>query len=365
MKQWVKKSLSMVMFCSIVAGCASSNTSNAGSDNANASSTAAQTETNASQPTETNKLQTGINLPASDEAIVLTDWVQMDPKISATLTSFAEMEAYQELAKRTNVTFEFIHPPVGEETQAFNLMMASGNYPDIIERNLAESYPGGPDKAIADGIVLPLNELVDQYAPNFKAFREDPANEIYKRQNTTDAGDIYGFSEAYTPIDGKQNTGALVWGFQMRNDWLDAVGEEVPTTIEEWYDVLKAFKQSYPDAVPFTARKELAQYGLNNFMSAYGITFGWYVDNNVVKYGPAEAAYKDYLEEMAKWYAEGLIDPDFALNDSTAVDAKILSNHAGSYMGLLFGAMGKYLQTTSDSNLDLVGVPFPVDKYTG
>jgi putative aldouronate transport system substrate-binding protein len=370
MKKYARKARALMavalMLAAAVAGC-SAPTAGGQSGSASqapatppASSTSAQTE---SPAPEDSALQPGVNLPASETPIVLTDWVEMDPKISATLTAFSEMEAYQVLAERTNVTFEFIHPPVGEAVQAFNLMMASGDYPDIIERNLNDTYPGGPGRAIADGIIIPINDLVDQYAPNFKAFREDPANDIYRRQNTTDDGDIYGFSEAYTPVSGEQNIGALVWGFQMRKDWLDALGKEVPATIEEWRDVLAAFKQAYPEAAPFTARKELREYGLNNLMSAYGIPFNWYVENGAtVKYGPEQPEYKEFLEEMAEWYAEGLIDPDFALNDSTAVDAKVLSNQAGSYIGLLFGAMGKYLQTTADPAFDLVGVPFPKDK---
>ena len=53
---------------------------------------------------------------------------------------------FKELMKRTGVEIEFIHPPAGEEASQLNLMVASGDLPDLIEYSFL-AYKGGPEKA--------------------------------------------------------------------------------------------------------------------------------------------------------------------------------------------------------------------------
>jgi putative aldouronate transport system substrate-binding protein len=57
-------------------------------------------------------------------------------------------------------------------------MVASRELPDIIEYNWS-LYPGGPEKAISDGIIIEINDLVDKYSPNFKKYLED--NPVYSK----------------------------------------------------------------------------------------------------------------------------------------------------------------------------------------
>jgi len=76
--------------------------------------------------------------------------------------------------KKFGVKINFIHPPMGNETDQFNLMIASKKLPDIIEWNWA-NYPGGPIKAVEDKVVISLNKYLDKYAPNYKKYlQKDP-----------------------------------------------------------------------------------------------------------------------------------------------------------------------------------------------
>ena len=92
-----------------------------------------------------------------------------------------------------------------------------------------------------------------------------------------------------------------------RKDWLDKLNLEAPTTIDEMYTVLKAFKEQDPngngqaDEIPFTSQKAGGEAAyLSAFAPAFGIVNGFYNDNGTVKYGPLEPAYKDYVETMNK-----------------------------------------------------------------
>jgi putative aldouronate transport system substrate-binding protein len=87
----------------------------------------------------------------------------------------------------------------------------------------------------------------------------------------------------------------------------------------------------------------------------------FYMDGKTVKFGPIQPAYKEYLAEMRKWYAEGLLDPDFVSQDQKGFEAKVVGNRAASYAGLVNGHMGKFMGLkNSDPDFSLVGLPFPV-----
>jgi putative aldouronate transport system substrate-binding protein len=98
-------------------------------------------------------------------------------------------------------------------------------------------------------------------------------------------------------------------------------------------------------------------------MSGWGMSYGFYIVDGKVKFGPNEPEYKEYLTTMAKWYAEGLLDPDFASTDAKQFDAKVTGNRIGSYFALLNGGMGRYLDLMkADPNFKLVGVAPPMSK---
>ena len=87
---------------------------------------------------------------APDDGPVLTLWKHLHPSVAGTATNYGDTEVAKELSKRTGVKVEFIHPPQGQENEHFNLMLASGDLPDMIEREFA-GYPGGANKMVLDG----------------------------------------------------------------------------------------------------------------------------------------------------------------------------------------------------------------------
>jgi putative aldouronate transport system substrate-binding protein len=100
------------------------------------------------------------------------------------------------------------------------------------------------------------------------------------------------------------------------------------------------------------------------FMGAYGVTSGFYHDNKVIKYGPAQPQFKDYLTLMNKWYKEGLIDKDYLTSNSKIIDGKMLDNQIGSMVGWAGSGLGKYMQKMKGAEPDfkLIGVRFPTLK---
>ena len=238
-----------------------------------------------------------------------------------------------------------------QEKEAFNIMIASKELPDIIERHWAGDYPGGAEKAIKDGIIVKTNELIDKYAPNYKAvLKADPEKE---KQVKTDSGNLFGFS-----FFRGDDLNTVYYGPVLRNDWLKELNLEVPTTIDEFETVLNAFKKK-GIVSPYTQAKALE----GDFIAgAFGFNRGWYIDDSKkVAFGPMNAKYKDYLTVLNRWFKDGLFDKNFASNDDNAKKANMLNGKSGATVGLVGGNMGTWINSMKDKDpkYDLVAAPYP------
>jgi putative aldouronate transport system substrate-binding protein len=272
-----------------------------------------------------------------------------------------EMEAYKELEKKTGIHVNFIHPAVGQEENQFNLMLSSGNYPDVIEWGWT-AYPGGGQNALSNGVIVKLNDYIDKYAPNLKKYLAE--NPEARKQVTTDNGDIYTF-----PFFRNDPFLQTYFGLGIRKDWLEKLQLPMPETIDEWHTVLKAFKEKDPngngkaDEIPMLLLKSKLAFG-NLYLNAWGIRYDFYLENGKVQYGPLKPQYKEFLATMRNWYKEGLIDPDYAATNDKQKDAKVTGDLVGATDMAVGGGIGKYMAAMKDKNpkFDLAGAPYPTLK---
>ena len=284
----------------------------------------------------------------------ITYWTPINVNAVSVIQNYDELLMYQEVEKKFNIDLEFKHPPTGQQAEQFNLMLASRDLPDVLEYDWVSSYSGGPGKAISDGIIVSLNDLIeDGKMPNFKKVVDD--NPGLVKMLTTDKGDYYVFPSL--SLDTYTNFG----GFYLRKDWLDELGLDVPETIDEWEAVLTAFKEKKGATAPFSVIKEYMSESNNNIWTpAFGVGMHFYVEDDVVKFGPMEEGYKEYLKLMKKWMDNGLLDQDVISNDWKIVDAKMLSGKSGAGYGAVGAKFGKYLtlaKETGDTSFNLVAAP--------
>ncbi|WP_315605637.1 extracellular solute-binding protein [Paenibacillus aurantius] len=330
---------------------------------------AALTGCSGKTPGETAKGQEGQSSPSAAPKEVaypakLSYWVAMNANVAATMKSFNEMGVYQELQKRTGTVVDFQHPPVGQHNDQFNLLLASGQLPDVIEHTWA-AVSKGPDNAIKEKKILRLNELIDAHAPNLsKILKDDPE---LKKQIMTDEGNIYVF-----PYFSKEEFQRVYNGPAIRKDWLDKLKLPVPQTIDEWEKTLTAIRDGDPngngkkDEVPLLLDLKVMDFG-HAFIGAYGITSGFYQDQGKVKFGPIQPEFKEFLTVMNRWYKEGLIDKDFATMDQKLKDAKMTGNLVGAMAMNVGAGLGSYtsLMKPKYPDFNLVGVPYPALKQGG
>lgn len=273
-----------------------------------------------------------------------------------------QLKAIQKIEEATNVHVNWTVVDASSAKEQFGLMLASGEYPDII-RDVGSYYPGGTEKGVQDGVLADLTEAVELYMPNYNALRK--SNPQLEKDTMTDDGKIVG-TRTITSYFGEVR-GERVWaGMALRQDWLNDLGLEVPRTIDEWETVLTAFKENYPEC---EAPLMIGTNGydlFSNFLSAYGCLSGFYKDGSTVKYSPLEDGYKEWLTLFHDWYEKGLIDPNFMTNaaDMMSPADYIGTGKAGAGMQL-WGLTDEVLKTqgyTTDEDFSLVATTAPVLK---
>lgn len=184
-------------------------------------------------------------------------------------------------------------------------------------------------KYIKNNAVQPLSDLIDQYGDNLQKYIRPETWDM-----VTSNGEIYAIPE--------EAVADVEWGIGVREDWVNALGMELPTTPDEFYELLKAFKEQDPgnvgaeNVIPFTARGVDAKgaVGINGLAQAFGLaanpsTDFIELDGKLVSCIEAPGM-KDYLAYLNKLYAEGLLDQDFPANKDANVTEKLSAGATGA-----------------------------------
>ncbi|MGD6817437.1 extracellular solute-binding protein [Metabacillus sp. 84] len=230
-----------------------------------------------------------------------------------------DWSTFKKAAEATNISLKGVAPQISTKSEeAFNLMIASGKIPDFVfekKENL--------NKYGKEGAFIPLEDLIKEHAPHIQSYL-DRMPEIMKVSKAAD-GHLY-----YLPFIAD---GEAAEGWFIRKDWLDNLGLEVPQTVEEYYKVLKAFKEKDPngngkaDEIPFFTRINTRIFDLATLWGGFG---DFYVDDGKVVYGPMQKEFGIAMQNLAKWYDEGLIDPEIFTRGALSRDILFGENRGGS-----------------------------------
>lgn len=272
------------------------------------------------------------DMPISDGSITLTVYMAMESGSEKAMLDYSEHPAIKKWSEATGINFTFIHPPANDDGTFFNTTIASGILPDLwITGNWNTYYVGGIEGAIDDGILLNLNEYIEKYGHYYLEEAHKNWDEKAERNFMTDSG-MYRFGAASqrVPVLGMQHD-----GFVVRTDVMDELGLEMPKTMDEFHDLLVAFKE-YGFEVPLALDK-LDQWWyyqtgfLTNIFETTTNKFILDADGKVV-YSLLQPGYKDWLAMMNQWYNEGLIDVDILGREHTDTKAMVTSGRSAMCM---------------------------------
>lgn len=291
-----------------------------------------------------------------------TFWSMLYNDVSQTMSSRNEHPFYQAVEEATGIKMEFMHPASGfSDSEAFQVMLASAEMPDLIEYKWGTTgYAGGPDTAIADGIIISLNDYLEDYAPNYNNYMNGEKGEendyLYRKSAVSDEGNYYGFRTINVGSYGCYE------GIYVRKDLLDKWGFSIPQTIDDWEKVFeKAKLEGYKYPLTCT-NKFLDPFGMEGFNTAWDVGKLFYLENGKVQLGPEKKAYKDYLEKMAEWMKKGYIDPDYVTNGSSHTDAFMMNETSIAANGWIGSGLGRLLPSVEELHPDwkIAACPNPV-----
>jgi putative aldouronate transport system substrate-binding protein len=195
------------------------------------------------------------------------------------------------------------------------------------------------------GRVIPLNNLIEEHAPNLKAFFDK--NPVVRNAITASDGNLYYIP--YVP-DGQAGKGYFI-----RQDWLDKLGLRQPQTVDELYEVLVAFRDRDPngngikDEVPLFFRhwEEVLRLLVlwDGRSTGSDTAHQFYIKDGAVRYGYADPEYRTGIRQIAKWYKERLIDRELFTRGNKAREI-LLGNNRG-------GLIHDWFSSTSAFNMSL------------
>lgn len=299
-----------------LAGCAgfggggSSSSSAPASSAAPSSSAAASAAGSSSAAAEPAGLVTpNGEFPIVTEPYTLTVLVPDAPYISELNENNEFTKWYEEY---TGVHVEYTEVAYDSKREKVNLLLASGEYPDIMMWsgiNAADEVLYG-----SQGIFLRLNDLIEEYGLEtkkvFDAYAELPG------AITTPDGNIYALPNINDCFH--CNNTVRAW---INQDWLDNLGLATPTTTDEFYEVLKAFKEKDPngngkaDEIPMMGCNkdgnmlQVWPFLMNSFVYYDGGHIFLDLDNGNVEFIATTDAYREGIRYIHKLFEEGLIDP--------------------------------------------------------
>lgn len=304
----------------------------------------------------------GLSLPLTEEEATISFWTG-SPSMDATISGWNDSTANQEMEKRTGVHIEFIEVAPPTQSEAINLMFASGDYPDIINYALTGIYT--VPYMIENEIIVDLQDMMAEHAPSYSALMEaDPA--LYLA-TVSDGGEIGG-------LCGYEYNSFFTTGGMVRSDWVEEVGMEVEglQTIDDFYHYFTAIKAQGLCEYPVPLRYDAYISGSPFFNAMGGVSgapsdvsaqnFYYMEDDETLTYAFVTDAYKEYITMMAAWYQEGLITRDLLNSDMLDSSAITGGSYGIMWQDCMFMDTWIAAGQVNDPDYMLAGVTEPVKE---
>ncbi|GIO37844.1 lipoprotein LipO [Paenibacillus antibioticophila] len=252
------------------------------------------------------------------------------------------------IKENTNLDIAMQYPPADGYQDALNVIMASGNLPDLIYTYDASWF----ENYVKQGALQPLDEWIDKYGPDLK---KNIPEEAWK--TVTIDGKIYAI-----PSMNAEPGNELMY---VRKDWLDRLGMQPPKTLEEYREVIRAFAQDDPDGngkndtYGYIMAENVAR--IAPIIGAFGVQRGmWTERDGQLVNSSILPEMKEALAFLAGLQKDKLLDPEWMLNKEANFSEKIASGKAGLFSAFWYDTRGPILtSTTNDPAAEWIPLEFP------
>lgn len=331
--KWIKVNAYLVTVFVLLSGCTSSSPGESSQEN---------------QPAEGQVSDAGV-FPITEKPATLKVMVKANPLVE----DFAANRFSKWLEEKTNIKVEWEVVPEKSAQDKLNLVLASGDYPDVIM-----GFGVSPAQQLiygSQGVFLPLNKYIDQYGVETKKMFQE--NDYIKGLISAPDGNIYSLPQVnqcyHCSVPNK------MWIYK---PWLDKLGLKLPTTTDELYEVLKAFKEKDPngngkaDEIPLAGSiiggSQIDLFLMNAFI--YNNSNHLLLQNGKIDVAFNKPEWKEGLQYLHKLYTNKLLDPQTFSQDDKQLkqlgenpDVPILGVAPAQNMGVFtqfFGSSGRWLE---------------------
>ena len=278
--------------------------------------------------------------PIVDEPITLK--IMFGIRDVDSLANPSDMPVVKAFEEKTGINLEWDVVKGSDWSTKLNLMFVSDDYPDII---IAPNCTVDDEEyGVTQGLLLPLEDKIAENMPNYTT---RIAGEDADPTSGLVATDGHTYSIGYM-VGQNINTNQH---FFINQTWLDALGLETPTTLDELTEVLRAFKTQDPngngeaDEVPLEMGLDTGFYGVRYILPMFGIPCDgekWiYIDDDKnVQFTATQDGFRKCMEWLHQMYEEELVDAELISQDQNTIETKLKEGNAGFFTAWRLIAMG-------------------------
>jgi putative aldouronate transport system substrate-binding protein len=281
--------------------------------------------------------------------------MRMDPNLSTLgYKNYGETPFGKALEQQTGVKVEWTQP---SDNNALLLALAAGTLPDIVIMNY-DIYSGGISQMAQEGIAIPVTKYLEKNAPDY--LKQLNSKSDYMKGVKGSDKEIYSFAFLRGDIS------TLSWrGVIARQDWLKKLNMKTPTTIDQFYNMLVAFRDQMGAKIPMSINSAWVPTLLTDGLitSAFGLpTAEEYQKDGKYHYGAYENEYKECLRFLNKLYKEGLLDVNWQTTDENTATSNLLTGVSGVQVTTSGRFESIMNNAKSNPEFDITAVPSLVAK---
>ncbi len=269
---------------------------------------------------------------AADEAVVI-DLMAKDFSDDWTLAHLKDIEKGFEEATGKKIEFNVWPTPEGAYAEKLNLMLLSGQVPDLIY------FQGGDETASQQGILTDLRPFIEESDVMQKALLD------FNRERIENYPYLLWLAPPRVRV-------AVV-----REDYLAEAGLSSVETLDEYYQLMKSIKAAHPAYPVITDTGNTARMDFT-FDHAFGITATWVKENGSYVYRDVSQGAKEKLAFYQKLYREGILDNEYITTKWDGMEDKLYTGKVSmvfATQGLVADIYNSKIQETQ--GVGLVALP--------
>jgi putative aldouronate transport system substrate-binding protein len=251
---------------------------------------------------------------AAAEPVTLTVWTTANVEAFPDGQNENNNEIHSFLQEQIGYQLDWLIGSREEQLAKLSLLIASGDPPDLMTP-LPPSFFG---ELIEQRVLLPLDDLIDSHGAVF---------------NTIVPESLWASAKAGGQLFGVPQEGAVQshGGPLMRQDWLEEAGLEAPVTVEDYVNVLRAFKRNHPDSIPMTGNAWGVRGGISPFCGYYGACTTFIERDGKVVDTRVQPETRELLALLRGLVEEGLLDQEYVINKGQQINEKVASGKVGMW----------------------------------